>query len=144
MDVEYFENCVSPLLEGDIEFVGEIDESLKPGFYAGARATLFPSDWPEPFGLVMIESLAAGTPVIALRRGSVPEVIIDGVTGFICDDVDGMVDAVHRLDEIDPDECRRRARRFSAERMCTDYVDVYDTLVDQGAFSGSMLKFEAS
>ena len=90
----------------------------KPAFFAGAAATLFPSDWPEPFGLVMIESLAAGTPVIALRRGSVPEVIEDGVTGFICDDVDEMVSAVGRLDEIDPDECRRQAARFSAEAMC--------------------------
>ena len=75
-------------------FVGELNEHQKPGFFAGAAATLFPSDWPEPFGLVMIESLAAGTPVIALRRGAVPEVLVDGVTGFICDDVDEMVDAV--------------------------------------------------
>ena len=82
-----------PHMGPDVDFVGEIEEHQKPAFYAGARATLFPSDWPEPFGLVMIESLAAGTPVIALRRGSVPEVIEDGVTGFICDDVDEMVEA---------------------------------------------------
>ena len=92
-----------------VDFVGEIDELQKPEFYAGARATLFPSDWPEPFGLVMIESLAAGTPVIALRRGSVPEVIVDGVTGFICDDVDEMAQAAERIGEIDPEECRRHA-----------------------------------
>ena len=89
---------------------------------------LFPSDWPEPFGLVMIESLAAGTPVIALRRGSVPEVLVDGVTGFICDDVDEMVAAVDRLDEIDPDACRAAALDFSAERMCRRYLDAYASL----------------
>ena len=102
MDVDYFEREVEPLLGAGVSFVGEIDEQQKPGFFAGAAATLFPSDWPEPFGLVMIESLAAGTPVIALRRGAVPEVLVDGVTGFICDDVDEMVAAVGRLDEIDP------------------------------------------
>ena len=76
----------------------------------------------------MIESLAAGTPVIALRRGSVPEVIEDGVTGFICDDVDEMVEAAERIDEIDPEECRRHAERFSAEAMCQGYVEVYEAL----------------
>ncbi|MCR8526638.1 glycosyltransferase, partial [Escherichia coli] len=101
----------------------------KPAFYAGARATLFPSDWPEPFGLVMIESLAAGTPVIALRRGSVPELIEHGTTGFICDDVDEMADAVANIGEIDPDACRRGAERFTAERMSRGYVDVYRSLL---------------
>ena len=76
----------------------------------------------------MIESMAAGTPVIALRRGSVPEVIEDGVSGFICDDVEEMVDAVGRVGDIDPDACRRRAETFSAEAMCRGYVEVYDEL----------------
>jgi len=129
LDVDYYEHEVQPHMGANVDFVGEIEEHEKPAFYAGARATLFPSDWPEPFGLVMIESLAAGTPVIALRRGSVPEVIEDGVTGFICDDVDEMAKAAERIGEIDPDECRRQAARFSAEAMCQGYVDVYEALV---------------
>ena len=129
MDVEYFEQDVEPLVGGDVTFVGELDEVRKPAFFAGAAATLFPSDWPEPFGLVMIESLAAGTPVIALRRGAVPEVLVDGVTGFICDDVDEMVDAVDRLPEVDPDACRARARRFGAEAMCERYHEVYRSIL---------------
>jgi glycosyltransferase involved in cell wall biosynthesis len=116
-----------------VDFVGEIEEREKPAFYAGARATLFPSDWPEPFGLVMIESLAAGTPVIALRRGSVPEVIDDGVTGFVCDDVDEMVKATERVSELDPEACRRHAERFSAEEMCRRYVEVYESLLRAGS-----------
>jgi glycosyltransferase involved in cell wall biosynthesis len=129
LDVPYYENEVKPEMGSHVDFVGEIEEREKPAFYAGARATLFPSDWPEPFGLVMIESLAAGTPVIALRRGSVPEVIEDGVTGFVCDDVDEMVEATARIGEIDPEVCRRHAERFSAEEMCRGYVAVYDSLV---------------
>lgn len=129
LDEPYYEQEVAPKMGSDVDFVGEIDDTQKPAFYGGARATLFPSDWPEPFGLVMIESMAAGTPVIALRRGSVPEVIDDGVTGFICEDVDEMVEATRRLDEIDPDACRRRADMFSAEAMCRGYVEVYEILL---------------
>jgi glycosyltransferase involved in cell wall biosynthesis len=132
-DVGYYEDEVAPQMGDHVDFVGEITEDEKPAFFAGARATLFPSDWPEPFGLVMIESLAAGTPVIALRRGSVPEVIQHGVTGFICDDADEMAEAVDRVDEIDPDACRRDAERFSAERMCRGYVDVYRSLIGNAA-----------
>jgi glycosyltransferase involved in cell wall biosynthesis len=132
-DVAYYEGEVAPRMGAGVDFVGEITEDEKPAFYAGARATLFPSDWPEPFGLVMIESLAAGTPVIALRRGSVPEVIEDGVTGFICDDVDEMTGAVGRIGEIDPEACRRGAERFTAERMCRGYVDVYRSLLTNRA-----------
>ena len=125
VDIEYHQTVIEPLLGGDVSFIGEIDEARKPSFLSGAAATLFPSDWPEPFGLVMIESMAAGTPVIALRRGSVPEVIEHGVTGFVCDDLDEMVAAVSRLGEIDPDDCRRRAARFSAEAMCAAYEEAY-------------------
>jgi glycosyltransferase involved in cell wall biosynthesis len=128
-DVTYYEEEVAPQMGSHVDFVGEITEDEKPASYAGARATLFPSDWPEPFGLVMIESLAAGTPVIALRRGSVPEVIEDGVTGFICDDVDEMTEAVGRIGEIDPEACRRGAGRFTGDRMCRGYVEVYRFLV---------------
>ena len=128
LDEDYYENEVQPQMGPDVDFIGEIEERDKPAFYAGARATLFPSDWPEPFGLVMIESLAAGTPVIALRRGSVPEIIEDGVTGFICDDVDGMVRAVARIGEIDPEVCRQHAERFSGTVMCRGYERVYERL----------------
>jgi len=128
LDEVYYEEEVKPHMGHGVDFIGEIEEHEKAEFYAGARATLFPSDWPEPFGLVMIESLAAGTPVIALRRGSVPEVIDDGVTGFICDDVDDMAKAAERIGEIDPDECRRQAARFSGEAMCQGYVEVYEAL----------------
>ncbi len=131
MDVEYYECVIEPLLGDDTVFVGEIGEDLKPGFYASAAATMFPITWPEPFGIVMIESLAAGTPVIALRNGSVPEILRDGVTGFICDSVEEMVDAVGRIDEIDPEECRRHARAFTIDVMCRRYEAIYELLVDQ-------------
>ena len=137
LDIDYYEDEVKPHMGANVDFVGEIEEHEKPAFYGAARATLFPSDWPEPFGLVMIESLAAGTPVIALRRGSVPEVIEDGVTGFICDDVDEMVEATQRIGEIDPDACRRHAERFSAEQMCRGYVAVYESLVAGRSGQGS-------
>jgi glycosyltransferase involved in cell wall biosynthesis len=126
MDLDYFHDDVQPVFEAnDVDFVGEIDEAAKPAFFASAAATVFPSDWPEPFGLVMIESMAAGTPVIALRRGSVPEIILDGVTGFICDTVDEMVDAVGRLDEIEPQKCKRHAATFDVDRMATSYERAY-------------------
>jgi glycosyltransferase involved in cell wall biosynthesis len=127
-DVPYYEKEVVPHMGSDVDFVGAITEDEKPAFYAGARATLFASDWPEPSGLVMIESLAAGTPVVALRRGSLPEVIEDGITGFICEDVDEMADAVRLIDQIDPEACRRGAKRFTADRMCRGYLDVYRAL----------------
>lgn len=139
LDEPYYEQEVAPRMGSDIDFIGEICETQKPAFYGGARATLFPSDWPEPFGLVMIESMAAGTPVIALRRGSVPEVIVDGVTGFICEDVDEMVEATRRLDEIDPDACRHRAERFSAEAMCRGYVEVYESLARRSTTHRSLI-----
>ena len=130
LDADYHRYEIEPLFRAnDVVFVGELEEQRKPAFYASAAATLFPSDWPEPFGLVMIESMAAGTPVIALRRGSVPEIIIDGVTGFICDDIDEMVDAVDRLDEIDPDKCRLHASTFGAASMCAAYERVYESIV---------------
>ena len=131
-DEEYFEEQIAPLFEAhDVDFVGELGEDDKPAFYAGAAATLFPSDWPEPFGLVMIESLAAGTPVIALRRGSVPEVLVDGVCGFICDDADAMVTAVGRLSQVDPSACRRRAADFSVDKMCLRYERAFRTLLER-------------
>jgi glycosyltransferase involved in cell wall biosynthesis len=129
-DKQYFAEVIEPLLaKPHVEYIGEIDEKGKQDFLGRARALLFPIDWPEPFGLVMIEAMACGTPVIAFARGSVPEVIEDGVTGFVVNDVDGAVEAVTRLDEIDRDEVRARfEQRFTAERMATDYVGVYRSL----------------
>jgi glycosyltransferase involved in cell wall biosynthesis len=132
-DEDYFDEQIAPLFDAhDVDFVGELGEDDKPAFYAGAAATLFPSDWPEPFGLVMIESLAAGTPVIALRRGSVPEVLLDGRCGFICDDAEAMIAAVARLDEIHPSSCRERAADFGVDKMCDRYQRAYETLLDRG------------
>jgi glycosyltransferase involved in cell wall biosynthesis len=134
VDADYYHGEIESLFDSvDVDFVGELDEAAKPAFYAGAAATLFPSDWPEPFGLVMIESLAAGTPVIALRRGAVPEVLEHGISGFICDDVDEMADAVGHLGEIDSAACRRRAEEFGVDRMCARYEKVYDTVLEGSA-----------
>ena len=129
-DQEYFEAVIRPLLAGaDVELVGEIGESEKPAFFAGAHALLMPIDWPEPFGLVMIESMACGVPVIAFNRGSVPEVVEDGLTGFIVEDVAGAIAAVHRLPALSRAAVRQRfEERFTARRMATDYLNVYRSL----------------
>ena len=127
-----FRDEIEPLLDDPlIEFVGEIGEAEKAAFLGGARALLFPIDWPEPFGLVMIEAMAAGTPVIALRCGSVPEVIEDGVTGFIVDDIDEAVAAVDggRTARPRARSAPRFEERFTAERMARDYVALYERLI---------------
>jgi glycosyltransferase involved in cell wall biosynthesis len=130
VDREYFEREIEPLLADPlIEFVGEIGEADKPAFLGDAAALLFPIDWPEPFGLVMIEALACGTPVIARPLGSVPEVIVPGRTGFIADTVEEIAEAVRHLDRIDRAACRREAEaRFSVERMVDGYEAVYAAL----------------
>jgi glycosyltransferase involved in cell wall biosynthesis len=127
VDREYFENVVEPLLRDPlVEYVGEIGDGEKQDFLGNARVLLFPIDWPEPFGLVMIEAMACGTPVIALRRGSVPEILEDGVTGFIVDDLDDAVGATQRVGEISRRRCREVfEERFTAERMARDYVELY-------------------
>lgn len=131
LDAEYWRHEIEPLFDREgVDYLGELSERDKPEFLAGARAMLLPIDWPEPFGLVMIESLAAGTPVVALRRGSVPEVITDGVSGWICDDVDEMVRRVHDVDRLDRSDCIDRAREFSATRMACRYLSVYRRLVN--------------
>jgi glycosyltransferase involved in cell wall biosynthesis len=133
VDQEYFETVIRPLLASpDVEFVGELAEAEKMAFLAAARALVFPIDWPEPFGLVMIEAMVCGTPVVAFRRGSVPEVIEDGVTGYIVDDVAGAVAAMSRLDRLDHRKIRAEfQRRFSAQRMADAYLEVYRKLLDQ-------------
>jgi glycosyltransferase involved in cell wall biosynthesis len=129
-DDDYFRDEIEPLFAApNVEFVGELSEADKPAFYAGAAATLFPSDWPEPFGLVLIESLAAGTPVVALRRGAVPEIVEQGVSGYICDDVDEMTANVERAILLDPGACRARAGDFSVVRMCERYEKVYESIL---------------
>jgi glycosyltransferase involved in cell wall biosynthesis len=135
-DAAYFAERVQPLLErgGHVEFVGEIGDDQKDEFLGGAAATLFPIDWPEPFGLVMVESAARGTPVLAFRSGSVPEVIEDGVTGLIVDDVAEAVAAMPRLLALPRDDVRAGIeRRFSVGRMARDYLAVYQRLIGERA-----------
>jgi len=135
VDHEYFEQVVRPLLRRPgVEFVGEIGEAEKEQFLGEAYALLFPVEWPEPFGLVMIEAMACGTPVIAFRRGSVPEVMEDGVTGFVVDGVEQAVAAVQRVSALSRRRCRLAfERRFIVSRMAEDYVDVYQRVVELAA-----------
>jgi len=137
-DRDYWDQVIEPLVQRypNVEFVGEIGEIEKARFLGNARALLFPIDWPEPFGLVMIEAMACGTPVIAFRQGSVPEVIDDGVSGFIVDDLDSAVAAVTQLDTLDRTRVRAAfERRFTVERMARDYVAIYQRLLGQRADS---------
>ncbi|MFN8556429.1 MAG: glycosyltransferase [Dehalococcoidia bacterium] len=133
-DWRYFHEQIEPHLhEPGIEYVGEVTDGEKSEFL-GAAALLFPIRWPEPFGLVMAEALACGTPVLALRRGSAPEVIEDGITGFIADDERELAGAVDRLSDIDRARCRRAAEtRFSAGAMVDRYEHVYRGLIIQNA-----------
>jgi glycosyltransferase involved in cell wall biosynthesis len=130
-DKEYYERRIKPLLRGDnVDFIGEIGNDEKNDFLGNAAALLFPIRWPEPFGIVMIEALACGTPVIAYRSGSVPEILEDGRTGFIVDDVDNAVTAVSHLGEIDRRACRNHfEERFTDERMAADYLNIYQKLI---------------
>ncbi len=127
VDREYFETAIMPLLDHPlIEYVGEIGDKEKNEFLGNARALLFPIDWPEPFGLVMIESMACGTPVVAFRCGSVPEVMDDGVTGFVVDDMDAAVEAAGQITSVSREGCRAMfERRFSSDIMASNYVAVY-------------------
>ncbi|RQM48474.1 glycosyltransferase family 4 protein [Paraburkholderia tropica] len=130
-DREYFEREIKPLLALPfVEFIGEINDSQKAEFLSGAHALLFPIDWPEPFGLVMIEAMACGTPVIAFNRGAVPEVVDEGVSGFIVEDEIGAVAAVNRLARVPRAGVRQRfEERFTSRRMAQEYVEAYQAVI---------------
>jgi len=127
----YFDERVRPHLDANIEFLGEVGHDEKIALLCRARATLFPIEWEEPFGLVMIESMACGTPVIAAPRGSVPEVVEDGVTGIILDDWATFEDALARAEALDPRKLRRSVEeRYSPERMVSDYLATYEAALN--------------
>ena len=134
-DEPYFDAVVKPLLAGPgVEFVGEIDEAHKQEFLGNALALLFPIDWPEPFGLVMIEAMACGTPVLAFARGSVAEIVAPGVSGWVVTNEDDAVDALVGIERFDRHACRDAFERsFSATRMARDYLDAYARLAGRGA-----------
>jgi len=131
-DTDYFEQIIKPMLDHPlIEFVGEIDDRQKGAFLGNARALLFPIDWPEPFGLVMIEAMSAGTPVIAWRAGSVPEIITEGVSGFMVSSIDEAVAAVEKSQTLDRATVRQAfEQRFTVERMANAYIETYRRQLD--------------
>jgi glycosyltransferase involved in cell wall biosynthesis len=133
VDRDYFDSKIKPLLtDPSIEFIGEIGDHEKSEFLANAYAYLFPIDWPEPFGLTMIEAMACGTPTIAFRCGAVPEIITDRVTGFIVNDLQAAIDSVARIPEIERRTCRAVfEQRFTVERMTSDYVSLYRRMLGE-------------
>jgi glycosyltransferase involved in cell wall biosynthesis len=134
VDRVYYDNKIEPLFEDPlVTFIGEIGESDKAAFLGDAMALLFPIDWPEPFGLAIIEAMANGTPVIAFKRGSVPEILDEGVTGFVVDSIDEAVATIQLAKALDRGMIRCRfEERFSAERMARDYVTLYSELLHTG------------
>jgi len=140
VDKAYFDDVVAPLLEEPgVEYVGEIGEAEKDDFLGNAWAFLFPIDWPEPFGLVMIESMACGTPVIAYPHGSVSEVMEDGVTGYVVNHVEDAVRAVERVDRLSRRRCREVfEERFSVSRMARDYATIYERVIQSGGALSKM------
>ena len=151
-DRRYFKREIEPLLKDPhIEWLGEISDKDKDEFLGNAYALLFPIDWPEPFGLVMIESMACGTPVIAYACGSVPEVMDDGVTGFVVNDIEQAVEATRRVRDLSRAKCREIfEKRFAASRMANDYINVYTRLADsrmrrvEQSLESSMRSFQSA
>ena len=131
-DQDYYDEVIRPMMDHPlVEFIGEISDHEKPDFLSGAIGLLLPIDWPEPFGLVMIEAMACGTPVIAYNRGSVAEIVEDGKTGFIVEDEISAVAAVDRLASLDRASVRKEFEaRFTARRMALDYLDAYRDLIE--------------
>jgi len=130
-DREYMETKIRALLDDPlVDFVGEFNRDEKEKFLGDAYALLFPIDWPEPFGLVMIESMACGTPVVAYRSGSVPEVVDPGVTGFIVESIEEAVRALEKIQYLDRKHCREVfERRFLSARMAEDYLKIYEQVL---------------
>jgi glycosyltransferase involved in cell wall biosynthesis len=130
VDREYFETKIAPLLDHPlVEYIGEISDAEKGDFLGEAAAVLCTYDWPEPFGIVLIEALACGTPVFAYRRGSIPEIIENGVTGFICDSLEEMVSRIDCLPLIERRQCRESfENRFTVQRMVNDYYALYERM----------------
>ncbi len=143
-DQDYFDEEIAPLFDDPlVEYIGEINEAQKQAFLGQARALLFPIDWPEPFGLVMIEAMACGTPVIAWRCGSVPEVIDQGMTGFVVENIDEAVEAVECAGHLDRRVIREVFEtRFSVARMARDYLRVYETILEtrKGSQNGALIR----
>jgi glycosyltransferase involved in cell wall biosynthesis len=141
-DRPYFREVVEPLIDGSqVEYLGEIDESGKADFLGNAAALLFPIDWPEPFGLVVIEAMAFGTPVVVWNEGAMPEIVDEGISGYVVDSVDAAVAAVAKAERLDRGLVRATfERRFSADRMVRDYEAIYAALTDRGTTGGSALK----
>src|SRR5262245_46672768 len=132
-ETRYYQERLKPLIDGEqIRLVGELNDASKADLLRNAAALLFPIDWPEPFGLVMIEAMACGTPVVAFRRGSVPEVIDDGITGFVVDTEEAAIAAIERSATLDRRRIRATfERRFTARRMAQDYLRSYESLLQQ-------------
>jgi len=130
-DGEYYETMVKPLVDGrDVVFLGEADHRAKKELYARAACVLMPICWEEPFGLVMVEAMACGTPVIAFARGAAPELIVEGETGFLVHDVESMAAAVGQVDRIDPRRCREQGEaHFDVPVMVRRYLDLYDIIL---------------
>jgi glycosyltransferase involved in cell wall biosynthesis len=139
VDREYFDSKIKPMLDHPgIEYIGEIAENQKSDFLGNAYAYLFPIDWPEPFGLTMIESMACGTPTIAFRRGSVPELINEGTSGLIVDNMEEAVSAVAKVASMDRSACRDDFEaRFTSSRMAKDYVKLYQSILSARSLSSN-------
>jgi glycosyltransferase involved in cell wall biosynthesis len=142
VDIAYFKTEIEPLLDHPfIEFIGEIGETQKSKFLGNARALLFPIDWPEPFGLVMIEAMSAGTPVIAWSNGSVPEVVTDGVSGRIVDSIEAAACAAGEAVHMDRRKVRAEfERRFTAERMAASHIAAYRVLLARASANTKVMK----
>src|SRR5690606_31284793 len=137
-EMAYFDEAIAPHLGPTVTYVGEADATTKRRLLAGAMALVNPIQWEEPFGLVMVEALASGTPVVATRHGAAPEIVEDGVTGFLCDAVDSLAGAIGRVASIDRRTCRCHAEvRFSVGRMVDDHVRLYRRIVAGAASSRS-------
>jgi glycosyltransferase involved in cell wall biosynthesis len=135
---EYFDNAVAPLLTSDVQYLGELNTQEKYLLLGGATALLNPIQWPEPFGLVMAEALAAGTPVVATPAGAAPEIVDDGVTGYLRDDIGTLATCLKQAGSLDRERCRHEAlSRFSAQRMAAEHLDLYREILSAGQGRGS-------